>query len=757
MSNKEKGDNYELQIKNYIINILKKPAYLWHETPETILIECGIIGSHNENRLKRKENKTNPLTDTGIDIIQIESYNTCSLVQCKNGYNNGLTIQDLAGFHFWMAQFDKLDGYAYYTHKLSHHIEYQRPSTRIKYIKQPYITEIKQIETKTTLLEPYSYQKEADKCFLENFKKRGILSMPCGTGKTFTSFMISKRYKQIILLSPLKQSAKQNMDKYIEMGYPCNNALLVDSDGERDPEQIKNFVENNENFLISATFCSIDIIYKTLEFMNQPLIIVDEFHNISKNNVTNEDDDFYKVLYSEHKMIFMSATPRVYELEGEDDFISDIFGDIIYNMSFSEAIEQKYITDYKLWLPSIHEDDNRINQELNIYKINTIIKAKCKFLYISILNTGIRKCIVYCVDTKEIQKMMKAMNILNDFYCIDVDMSQITCNCNEKTRNNVLENFAKNTNIQLLFSVRILDECIDIPSCDSIYITYPSKSKTRNIQRMNRATRNDKKNPFKIANIFVWCEEYDEILTTLSGIKEHDPLFKDKINIIESNYFGDSKKALFQKDVKDLNEKYLVGIKEYRQSTFDEILKEVDDFIQDNKKLPMKSSKNKDEKKLSAWVDQQKANSKNEKHNMKDVNREKWKEFVKKHQDLFISREEHWLSHCEKVDKFIIQYDRLPRYLKGSDKSPRYSKGSDKSPRYSKGSDKSPMYSKNNDEQILGAWVDHQKTFYKKREHILKYENIRKKWEELVNNHQELFMSSKLTSSGSKRPMKNIG
>ena len=422
MSNKEKGDNYELQIKNHIINVLKKPAYLWHETPETILIECGIIGSHNENRLKRKEHKLNPLDDTGVDIIQPESYNTCVLVQCKNGYKKGVTLRDLAGFNSWMALYTEFNGCVYYTHKLSYHIESQRPSTRITYIKQPYITEIKQIETKTTLLEPYSYQEDAVRCFLENFEKRGILSMPCGTGKTFTSFMISNRYKQIILLSPLKQSAKQNMDKYIEMGYP-HNALLVDSDGERDFEQIKTFVENNENFLISATFCSIDVIYKTLEFMNQPLIIVDEFHNISKNNVTNEDDDFYKVLYSEHKMIFMSATPRVYELEGEDDFISDIFGDIIYNMSFTEAIEQKYITDYKLWLPSINEDDNSLNKELSIYKINTLIKAKCKFLYISILKTGIRKCIVYCVDKTEIGEMIEAMNILNDFYCIDVDMS----------------------------------------------------------------------------------------------------------------------------------------------------------------------------------------------------------------------------------------------------------------------------------------------------------------------------------------------
>lgn len=51
--NKILGDNYEIQIRDYIINILNKKAYLWHHVPETILIENGIIGSHNQYRLKR--------------------------------------------------------------------------------------------------------------------------------------------------------------------------------------------------------------------------------------------------------------------------------------------------------------------------------------------------------------------------------------------------------------------------------------------------------------------------------------------------------------------------------------------------------------------------------------------------------------------------------------------------------------------------------------------------------------------------------
>ena len=38
-----KGFLYEKQIKDYIINNLNTQAYLWSETPETILIENNIL------------------------------------------------------------------------------------------------------------------------------------------------------------------------------------------------------------------------------------------------------------------------------------------------------------------------------------------------------------------------------------------------------------------------------------------------------------------------------------------------------------------------------------------------------------------------------------------------------------------------------------------------------------------------------------------------------------------------------------------
>ena len=133
----DKGYNYEIQVRDYIINNLNKMAYLWSHTPENILIEHNIIGSHNDARLKRKENKLNPLIDTGIDIIQIDD-NKISLVQCKNGYKKGIRMEDLAGFMCWMSHMDKLNGYVYYTDKLSINIRSLPVNNRINYIKHTY-------------------------------------------------------------------------------------------------------------------------------------------------------------------------------------------------------------------------------------------------------------------------------------------------------------------------------------------------------------------------------------------------------------------------------------------------------------------------------------------------------------------------------------------------------------------------------------------------------------------------------------------
>ena len=97
----DKGYLYEVQIKNHINVNLNKKAYLWNETPEDLLIKHKIIDSHNQARIIRKENKLNPLRDTGVDIVMLDNNDEMSFVQCKNGYEKGIIFNDLAGISLW--------------------------------------------------------------------------------------------------------------------------------------------------------------------------------------------------------------------------------------------------------------------------------------------------------------------------------------------------------------------------------------------------------------------------------------------------------------------------------------------------------------------------------------------------------------------------------------------------------------------------------------------------------------------------------
>lgn len=238
-------------------------------------------------------------------------------------------MDDLAGFFFTMMNHPTKHGVVYY---LSHNIINNAINDKISYVKKIMKSEIEVNENKKQL---YDYQEDIISNYLvPHFKNntRGILNMPCGTGKTIVSCHFANNYKHVIIISPLKQFAEQNMQRFKEYK-PTYDGLLIDSDGTRDIAEIITFIESNKNreILLSATFKSIDIIYQIIGFLGDHIIIVDEFHNLSRNNILNEGDDFCRLLHSNHRILFLSTTPRIYDLEGtvEDDTYEDIFGKIV--------------------------------------------------------------------------------------------------------------------------------------------------------------------------------------------------------------------------------------------------------------------------------------------------------------------------------------------------------------------------------------------------------------------------------------------
>jgi hypothetical protein len=64
-----------------------------------------------------------------------------------------------------------------------------------------------------------------------------------------------------------------------------------------------------------------------------------------------------------------------------------------------------------------------------------------------------------------------------------------------------------------------LDEGIDIPECDSVYLTHPNNNPINIIQRISRSNRLDVNNKNKIAKIFLWCKnkiKLEQIINNLS-------------------------------------------------------------------------------------------------------------------------------------------------------------------------------------------------------------------------------------------------
>ena len=753
--NQIKGSAYENQILDLIRR--EKQAYLWHQTPETILIENGIIGSHNAARLKRKEARTNkeanseeenPLRDTGIDIIRMENETECSLVQCKNGYKHGVSMHDLGGFMCWMAMMPDKQGYVYYTDKLSVNVRTLPIQNRIQFMQVPFDTsylpstntvqdlpetpESQSPIDQTHLFTPdpakLEYQIKARDLALEYYRDQdnGVLAMPCGTGKTYTAFLIAQNFKYIVILSPLREFAKQNLDRFVEYGFPRTNTLLVDSDGCRDVARILEFItgHSSSGLLLSATYDSADVISSVLDAFPNPqqtLFIGDEFHNLSAANINNESDPMNKILVADgFKKLFMSATPRIFELESEGETGDYVLGQTFYDMSFKYAIDRGFITDYRIWLPSIHEDisDLRVDiaKELDLKAVlgsDNNIYSKAIYLFSCLVNTGVQKCIIYCIDTNEIRDLMETMTRLNTYYCLDLHMDKITSANSASSRTQILTGFATSQKIELLFSVRILDECIDIPSCDSIFITYPTKSKIRTIQRLMRCTRTLRTNKHKVGQVFIWCSEYDSILDTLGGIKEIDSSFAEKVMINEVGQFrerGTSGARTVINDDTSSVKKLIIGVKEYRMVSWFEKLELLKAYLDTNKKRPNTRDKDPKIKTLGQWVQNQTTNYSKKAQIMSDPTiYSAWDEFTSSpvYSEYFIDNYTIWNNTLSELKTYLDTNKKRPSNIS---KDPKI--------------------------KTLGKWVSHQTTNYSKKAYIMSDPIIYSAWNEFTSSPQ---------------------
>ena len=516
------GFTYEYYVLEQIKNDYDK-VWHWKDFPEKLMYDNNLIKDYDTFCKYRY--------DIGADLVALKN-DKYYFIQCKN-YNDTILMENLAGFYFLLYEYN-LTGILYYNGKLSQRV-LELSTNKIQFINLPFnnstIDIIQDIEKPLIIRD---YQLEAYNKLL--YKNKSILSLPCGMGKTYTTSLMAKHYDNIIILSPLRYLAFQTLEHYKTYLGSEYSPILISLDGKRELCDINNYIK--EKNIISSTYDSVDVVIQLLDKLKNIYLIVDEFHNLSNNNINDTNNDMYKIINKKYDKIFISATPLM-------DFmnITDI-----YNYSWTDAINNKYICDFNIYIPDKNENYEKFVELLKTScnnNINEKIIKKAYFMLKSILFNGDRKCICYMTSINYANNMMEILSWMGKLLGVHVDYWQIDYNTKKTIREKIINNFKDSKNIAIIINVHILDEGINISECDSVFITQPNNNIINIIQRMCRANRIlDNKNT---CNIYLWCTEKKTNLI-LDYINQNTQGFiKNKV------YIYNTEKKLIEKHKMEIN------------------------------------------------------------------------------------------------------------------------------------------------------------------------------------------------------------
>jgi ERCC4-related helicase len=161
--------------------------------------------------------------------------------------------------------------------------------------------------------------------------------------------------------------------------------------------------------------------------------------------------------------------------------------------------------------------------------INEKIIKKGYFILKSMLFNGDKKCICYMTKIDYALEMCNILCWLSKFLGVEIEYWQLNCNTKKTIREKIIQKFKETTKIAILINVHILDEGINIPECDSVFITQPSDNMINIIQRMCRANRitENKTN----CNIYLWCKEKKADIILNYIFENTNEFIKDKVFI----------------------------------------------------------------------------------------------------------------------------------------------------------------------------------------------------------------------------------
>ena len=277
-----------------------------------------------------------------------------------------------------------------------------------------------------------SYQETAVKKVIEAVlkeKKRILLTMATGTGKTYTSFQIvwkllkSGHFSRVLFLTDrlfLREQAFNDYEPFGQARFEIKN---------------RNFNKNRQVYFSTYQTLYSNDFYKTIPEDFFDLIIIDECHR-SRYGDWGEILEHFKTSYH----LGMTATPK-----REDNIdVYDYFGEPVFEYSMAQAIEDGYLVPFKIYKiltnldkeglrlsggeEIIYDDEIETNPEefiKDFYRPEEFerditlpdrTEEMCKKFLEMIEKTRDKysKSIIFCVDTQHAEAVRDTLNRLSN-------------------------------------------------------------------------------------------------------------------------------------------------------------------------------------------------------------------------------------------------------------------------------------------------------------------------------------------------------
>ena len=485
--------------------------------------------------------------------------------------------------------------------------------------------------------------------YMADGNDRGKLIMACGTGKTYTSLLIAeqlfgnnglvlfmvpsiallgqslnawsadakKPIKAVCICSDSKASRKTTKESDDTDDSVVDLAVPASTNPQSIASQLKKYRDHDGLVVVFSTYQSIDAISAAQqEILSETngeygvfdFIICDEAHRTTGVKIADKDEsNFIKIHSNENvqgqKRLYMTATPRLYGESAkikasEKDCIlcsmddKAIYGEEFYRVNFSYAVQNGLLTDYKVLVLTVSEDDVPANIKQDITNSTTELNFDDTSKLIGVINglskmihgddhrtwdadpRMMRRAVAFCSaignETKagtskyvasvlprisgKYEENLDSESLL---YTVSVTTRHIDGSMNSQERNGILQWLAEESDnereCRVVTNVRCLSEGVDVPSLDAVLFLSARNSQVDVVQSVGRVMRtfhkgqsDEKKYGYIIIPIVVpsdiSAEEaldnnktFDVVWAILNALRSHDDRFNAMVNKIALN------------------------------------------------------------------------------------------------------------------------------------------------------------------------------------------------------------------------------